>query len=229
MGAQSPGEAMRRPAYQRLADELREEILEGRHRPGDRLPGEAELSAARGVSRSTVREAMRVLEAQQFIVTTRGTTGGSFVVRPGPGRIENELGTSLDLLVAHASLTVDQILEARELLEVPAAGLAARRRTESDLEDLARCIEEGREGTEHFHLVLLRASGNPLVEVMTRPLFAVQRNRMIRDRAPDAFWEVVGADHRSILELVRAGDVEGVQEAMRAHLRNLAVGQRRPD
>jgi DNA-binding FadR family transcriptional regulator len=220
---------MKRPAYQLLADELREEILEGRHRPGDRLPGEAELSATRGVSRSTVREAMRLLEAQQFVVTTRGTTGGSFVVHPRPGRIENELGTSLDLLVAHSSLTVDQILEARELLEVPAAGLAARRRSESDLGELGACIEEGREGAERFHLVLLRASGNPLVEVMTRPLFAVQRNRMVRDRAPAAFWEIVEADHRRILDLVRAGDAEGVQEAMRAHLRNLAAGQRRSE
>lgn len=149
------------------------------------------------------------------------------MVHHSPGRIEQELGASLDLLVAHASLTVDQILEAREMLEVPAAGLAARRRAASDLEELRECIEDGREGNERFHLVLLRASGNPLVEVMTRPLFAVQRNRMIRDRAPAAFWDTVEADHRRILELVRAGDVEGVEAEMRRHLHNLAAGQRR--
>src|SRR5205814_10463032 len=70
------------PAYQLLADTLRAEITSGRLRPGDRLPAEPQLCERSGVSRSTVREALRLLASQHLIVTTRGVTGGSFVNRP---------------------------------------------------------------------------------------------------------------------------------------------------
>ncbi len=217
------------PAYQQLSDKLRELILSGRRAPGDRLPGEAELCEDYQVSRSTVREAIRLLEAQRLVITTRGTTGGSFVAHPHPDRIATELGTSLDLLVAHRTLSVEQILEARELLEVPAAALAARRRDGAALADLRECIDEGRSANERFHRVLLAASGNPLVEVMTRPLFGVLDERVERQQAPASFWKRVDREHRGICDLVEAKDAAGVAEAMGHHLRGLATVYRRID
>src|SRR5438876_352461 len=66
-------------SYQALADGLRAQITSGKLRPGDRLPTEPQLCAQSGLSRSTVREALRLLTSQNLIVTTRGVTGGSFV------------------------------------------------------------------------------------------------------------------------------------------------------
>lgn len=223
------GDGPRRPAYQQLADEIRSQILSGSPVPGERLPGEAELCKRHGVSRSTVREAIRLLEAQQLVVTTRGTTGGSFVALPTAARIENELGTSLDLLVVHETLSVEEILEVRRLLEVPATELAATRRSEDDLADLRSCVAEGRGANERFHAVLLRASGNPLIEVMTRPLFSVLRARILREHAPEAFWEHVDHDHQVILDMVEAGEAEAAGDEMRAHLQHLAGAYRRLD
>jgi len=210
------------PAYQQLADELRELILAGSLAPGDRLAGEEDLGDRYGVSRSTAREAIRLLEAQHLVVTTRGTTGGSFVARQAPDRIDVELGASIGLLVAQDHLLPEQIIEARGLLEVPAAALAARRRTEEHLEALRQCVAAGRDGNERFHQVLLQASGNPLVEAMTRPLLRVLRDRA-RDRAPEPFWAEVDDDHARILALVEAGDADGAAEAVREHLDNLGA------
>lgn len=210
------------PAYQQLAAELRALIVSGGLAPGDRLAGEDDLGERYGVSRSTAREAIRLLEAQQLVVTTRGTTGGSFVAAHAPARIDIELGSSLDLLVAHEHLTVEQIVEARELLEVPAAALASRRRTEAHLVELRECVSIGRGANERFHQVMLAASGNPLVEVMTRPLFRVLSERIERDRAPAEFWDAVDDDHARILDHLERGDAEGAAEEMRRHLAELA-------
>jgi DNA-binding FadR family transcriptional regulator len=217
------------PAYQQLAERLRDEILAGSLAAGERLPGEADLCEAEGVSRSTVREAIRLLEAQQLVITTRGTTGGSFVAQHSPGRIHRELGTSLDLLVGNDELTVEQIIEARRLLEVPAVALAAERCTPEQLAELRRCLDEGRAGNERFHQLLLAASGNPLLEVMTTPLFGVIRHRVSRDRATDDFWHLVDAEHRALLELVEAGDAEAAARAMGRHLQGLGAGYRLAD
>src|SRR5437660_10526240 len=90
----------RSPAYQQLADELREQITSGRLRPGERLPTEPELCARSGVSRSTVREALRLLTSQHLIVTTRGVTGGSYVARPTPATLADSLSSGVRMLLS---------------------------------------------------------------------------------------------------------------------------------
>lgn len=74
------GTAKSVPAYAVLAGHLRSRILSGELQPGERLPGEAELTAEFGVGRSTIREALRSLASQNLIETTRGVTGGASVM-----------------------------------------------------------------------------------------------------------------------------------------------------
>src|SRR5213083_2811642 len=118
----------RAPAYQLLADDLREQITSGQLRPGERLPTEPELCVRSGVSRSTVREALRLLASQHLIVTTRGVTGGSFVAHPDAAQLSEALSTGLTLLSNSAEVGLADLLELRRALEIPAAGLAAVRR-----------------------------------------------------------------------------------------------------
>ncbi|WP_214316872.1 FadR/GntR family transcriptional regulator [Nonomuraea sediminis] len=217
------------PAYQHLAADLRGRIIAGEFRPGDRLPVEPELSARYGVSRSTVREALRLLASQNLIVTTRGVSGGSFVAVPSPDQISAYLKTSLGLLAVDAEEAVDGLLEVRDLLEVPAAGLAALRRTEQDLEELRTtlfdpaelAVEEMYEPNRGFHQVLLRASGNPLLEIVARPVFQVLEEGLLREKAPADFWTQVDRDHREIFGHVSARDQDGAREAAHAHLTHL--------
>src|SRR5256885_5687041 len=127
----------RSPAYQQLADELREQITSGRLRPGQRLPTEPELCLRTGVSRSTVREALRLLSSQHLIVTTRGVTGGSYVARPTAASLADSLGSGVLLLLSSPTVGLTDLLEVREMLEVPGVALAAQRRTPEDLAALA--------------------------------------------------------------------------------------------
>ncbi|WP_218009798.1 FadR/GntR family transcriptional regulator [Actinomadura kijaniata] len=217
------------PAYAALAADLRRRILAGEYRPGDRLPVEPEMCARYGVSRSTVREALRLLASQHLVTTVRGVAGGTFVAHPRPEQLSEHLATGLGLLAGTAQVSVDQLLEIRELLEVPAAGLAATRRDEADLAALRAALfdpaavdpAEIYEPNRHFHAVLLRAAGNPLLEVVARPVFGVLNERFLRENAPPRFWHRVDADHREILARVEAGDERGARAAARAHLGHL--------
>src|SRR5919106_735249 len=155
-----------RPGYQQVADQLRELILEGRINAGERLPTESELTEMFGASRSTVREALRILSSQNLIVTARGAGGGTFVSRPEPRYVSDFLEASFGLLSDSEHLTVAHLLEAREILEVPAAGLAAVRRTDEHLTALRSCFpargDASRahlfEGNLLFHITIVEAA-----------------------------------------------------------------------
>lgn len=231
-----PGTA-KGPAYRVLADALRQQILSGDLLSGDRLPAEAELCDLYGVSRSTVREALRALTTEQLLVTRRGVAGGSFVATPQPGDIAGLVQSSLALLTSADSLSVESLLEVRYMLEVPAAGLAAARHAESDLAALEGAIFDPGSAdldamftaNRGFHLNLLRATGNPVLEAIATPIFGVVYERFVRRNAPSEFWSRVDHDHRDILDRVRAGDVRGAEEAQRQHLGDLQPTYERID
>ena len=213
------------PAYQKVAGAIRDMIVSGELSPGDRLPVEADLAERFDVSRSTVREALRVISSQDLVTTTRGVTGGTFVKQQGTGNVTETFEVGLGLLAAGDGVTVDELLEVREILEVPATRIAARRITPEVLRDLERSIEpKGADNFDHhrtFHEILTRATGNRLLEVVTNPIFEVLRTRFLRDTADDDLWADVADDHRLIVDAIRSGDEDRAAEAMLSHLRKL--------
>jgi len=221
-----PGRA---PAYQLLADNLRGQITSGQLRPGERLPTEPELCVRSGVSRSTVREALRLLASQHLIVTTRGVTGGSYVARPNPATLAESLTGGVRLLLSCTPVGVDELMEMRELVEVPGVALAARRRTEGDLQVLERTMFDPASDDiptrlaahRAFHAALAAATGNPVYELLARPLYAVGNEEELAERASPALWQAVDRDHRAILRAVSDQDEDAAQQATRAHLANL--------
>jgi DNA-binding FadR family transcriptional regulator len=217
------------PAYRQVADQLRSLIVSGQLGPGDRLPSEAELSEMFGVSRGTVREALRALSSRDLVITTRGSTGGTFVAHVQPSAVADYLETSIGLMSGH-HLSVTEILEARELLEVPAAGLAAERCTEEGARELHSALdteiavrERGALFIEHrhFHVVVLETARNGLLGLMTEPVFRVLQERLTRPGLEEEVWQGVGSDHADIAERIVAGDATGAREAMSAHLLRL--------
>ncbi|MFA5773864.1 MAG: FadR/GntR family transcriptional regulator [Ilumatobacteraceae bacterium] len=218
------------PAYLQVAAQLRELILSGNFGPGERLPVELDIGTLFGVSRSTVREALRTLSSQNLIVTSRGVRGGSYVVHPDPAAISEWLEANLGLLSGTHSLTVHDILETRVLLEVPAVGLAAKRRSEQHLKRLRSCIPTARadldlghrfEGNLQFHIAILEACDNSLLQVVTQPTFTILRTRFLRDQAPERFWKEVPEEHAGIYEAIEARDSVLAEERMRTHLSHL--------
>lgn len=177
-----------------------------------------------------------MLSSQNLVITTRGVTGGSFVVQPDPTHIATFLQTSLGLLTS-ASGSVNDLLEVRALLEVPAAAIAARRRTKAELEALRETMFEPRgvdvqeifAANRNFHGVLLAAAGNPALEAVTRPVFRVLQDRFHREKASARFWTRVDHDHREILGYVESKDEEGASAAQAAHLGHLRATYTRID
>ncbi|MET8150369.1 FadR/GntR family transcriptional regulator [Actinoplanes sp. NPDC049668] len=226
---------MRPPAYQLLADELREEITSGRLQPGERLPPEPELCVRSGVSRSTVREALRLLASQHLIVTTRGVTGGSFVAHPDADQLSEALSTGLTLLSNSAEVGLADLLELRRALEVPAAGLAAMRRTDANLAELRAAMfdpdldELTTMLSAHaaFHSAVASATGNPLFELVTRPLYHVTYGEEVVESLPDGYWARVDADHRELLNCVKGRDSDAAMDVGRRHLDFIAMANAR--
>ncbi|WP_051362966.1 FadR/GntR family transcriptional regulator [Amycolatopsis thermoflava] len=214
-------------AGRRLEEELRQQILTGVLSPGDRLPSEPELSSHYQVSRNTAREALRALSSQGLLVVKRGIGGGIFVAVPEAEHVSSTLLASLTLRAQSADLSVAALVEVRELLEVPAAELAALRRTDEDLEEVRRALFTSREvdpktvfaSTRAFHLAILKAAHNPLLEILAGPVFQVLNDRFVREKTPASVWHDIDQEHREILGYLEARDQVGAREATRAHLR----------
>ena len=230
--------AVRRPAYVAVADHLREMILAGALPAGERLPTEAELGAQFGVSRSTIREALKMLSSIRLVATSRGVSGGSMVTVGNPDDVSKLLQVGITQLTAAEKCTVDELLQTREMLEVPAARLAARLRDSAQINLLSEAIprsladvDSGRlfELNRMFHRVILEASGNRLLPVLTEPIFYVLQTRFLRDRATPEFWRDVNLQHALILEAVGLGDEELAGSRMQDHLRQLGTTYRSID
>jgi DNA-binding FadR family transcriptional regulator len=121
-----------------ITEQLRKAILSRKLIPGDRLPAEVELAKKFKTSRVTIREAIRMLELHGFLHVKKGARGGTFVKEIDLGVVKNSL---LDYL-HFGELTVENIFEVRFILEPAAAVLAAKRRTESDLGEMKKIIDE---------------------------------------------------------------------------------------
>ena len=216
-----------RKAYEQVADQLRELILSGEVAPDQRLPNEAALAAQFGVSRPTIREALRELSAVSLIRTTKGAGGGSFVSVPTVDHISRSLSANMHLLSRSEHVSLDEFLEARDLLEVAAARLAATRRTEQDLEKLRGAIPGSRAElardeqfnyNKAFHSSLVLAAGNTLLSICAQPVFGVLQSNLKHSTLSRRFHQHVNDDHRVLVETLEAGDADAAAQQMHEHL-----------
>ena len=214
-------------AYEQVADQLRDLILSGEIAPEQRLPNEAALAAQFGVSRPTIREALRELSATSLIRTTKGASGGSFVTVPTVDHISQSLSTNIHLLSRAEHVSLEEFLEARDLLEVAAARLAAARRTEEDLEKLRAAIpgprselprEEQFNYNQLFHSTLVVAADNTLLSICAQPVFSVLQSNLKHSKLSRRFHQRVNADHRLLVETLESGDADAAAEQMHEHL-----------
>jgi DNA-binding FadR family transcriptional regulator len=216
-----------RNAYEQVADQLRDLIVHGTISEGTRLPGEAELATHFGVSRTTIREAMRVLSTQNLVRSARGAKGGTYVTLPGIEQVSESLRAGLDTLVAAERISLGSFLEAREMLEVPAARLAAERRDEKVLERLRGAVPaepldlpvpQQFTHNRDFHSVLLEASGNPVLYVCALPIFTLLQTNLSRNELGAHFHTGVNDQHRALTEAIADGDADRAGEEMCRHL-----------
>jgi DNA-binding FadR family transcriptional regulator len=216
-----------RKAYEQIADQFRDLILVGELDPGARLPSEAQLASQLGASRATVRESLRLLAAEGLIRTVRGTRGGSYVARPTIDEISGFLRANINLLSRTDGLTLDELLEARTLFEVPAVGLASERGTPDGVARLRALIPPEPDGLEpgeqfvlnrDFHSRIVDMSRNRLLVLGAQPVFSALQSRLSRSVHDTVFHQTVAVHHLGLVAAIERGDADAAANAMAAHL-----------
>jgi DNA-binding FadR family transcriptional regulator len=208
-----------------LADSLRQRILSGELPTGSALPVERELAATTRLSRTAVREALRILEIEGLIEIRPGRSGGSFVRRPSV----HAIGRTVDTFITGRGITLRALLEVREALEPAGAELAARNRTDTDmdlLDDATARLEQALDDPARFlvaniewHEAVVRASGNELLYAFMRSL-----SRVVHRATSDAHFDsdetrrLTARAHRKILGAIRDQDAMAARAAMERHV-----------
>lgn len=208
-----------RKTYAVVADNLRRRILSGELAAGEHLPVEEELTAEFGIARTTLREALRVLESQGLITIKRGRGGGPIVTHPDLGPISMALAASLQL----QRTTVGDLDDARRLIEPQLAGQLARRHRKVDLAPLERAVQTAADAAEAddpmafalaavgVHEALVSCAGNQTLSTLSRLLEHMVRAYYVRntDRFDRSLMRRAVRGYRKLLDLIAAGDEAG--------------------
>lgn len=215
-----------------LASNIKKQIVSGELKEGDHLPAEANLMEQFDVSRPTIREAYRILEAQQLVTVARGAKGGAIVHAPTPALITEYTA----LLMQAERVTMDEIYQARNAYEPAIVRLVATHaratapailRACLDNEDeLLRSPESSADAVEKFHKTLIDLSGNrPLIYLYSSISTVIKRYEKIvmalQHRAMDGghsrSTQRGFKSYRKLIDLIEAGDVDGAEQHWRVH------------
>jgi len=223
-------EVVRPPAsYELVVEQIRRAIQLGRFGPGQKLPPERELAGQLGVSRTTVREAMRVLQGEGLVEIRRGRAGGAVVVGVTLSQAE------LKRLLRHRLTELEALVEHRLIIEPATARLAAQRRSERQVQELHRLVEamsalaarataDGDASPpsaffaldSQFHHRIAEGTGNPMlvraVDDVRAALFTPVGG-IFGALHPDA-----NAEHETIFAAIAVGDPDAAEEAMARHI-----------
>jgi GntR family transcriptional regulator, transcriptional repressor for pyruvate dehydrogenase complex len=205
-----------RKTYERIVAYIRGTISSGQLRPGDRLPPETDLARSLGVSRPTVREALKVLEALNVLESSTGPTGGTFVRSLDGTGVAEYLNDSITLLLDIDELTLEELWAAREAIEIPAAGMAALRRTEQDLATMRKHFGAYFQDIT-FHTTIANASKNRLLSLFMVSIGMTIRTLSERYIMPEA-KQISQEQHRLIYEAILEQDEELAKTRMKKHL-----------
>jgi DNA-binding FadR family transcriptional regulator len=217
-------------AGEMVASHLRRQIVLGELKEGDQLPSESVLMEEFGVSRPTLREAFRILEAEGAITVRRGVRGGARVQVPDISVAARHVG----LLLQYRGTLLSDVYEIRGVLEPAAARMAARRRTSADLARLQETVDQHRESIEdpgaafaadaEFHRLIVELSGNETLQVLTGMVENIIREGD-RSYAESHDWQheqelakIAIRAHARLVELIRKRSGNEAEELWRKHL-----------
>lgn len=216
-------------SYERIVEQIENAIVGGRLRSGQFLPSERDMMQQFSVSRSTVREAMRVLESDGLIRSRPGNPNGAEVLGLSP----RALRKSVDRLIQGDRIRLAELVQFRMVLEGTANLLAARLRTEDDLADLEDALAAMRAGMAagyeefgradlRFHDLVARASRNALIQLCSEVVRDVVLDLIkVKLASAPRSEELMGqslAHHEEVFDAIRRGDSQAAEAIARANL-----------
>jgi GntR family transcriptional regulator, transcriptional repressor for pyruvate dehydrogenase complex len=207
-----------------IVDQIKVLIRDGKLTPGDRLPSERELCQRFGVSRVTVREALRVLEASGLLAIRVGAHGGAFLTTPSAER----LGEGLADLISLSRMTAANVTEARFIVELGVLPLAVERATDEDVEALFAMVADAElaleggtyniEMSAAFHVRLAECTHNPAIEMLMQSFHGPMRMSIEESHQAAPMGRQGVEEHRRLAEAVKKRDLEAARAIMGTHL-----------
>jgi GntR family transcriptional regulator, transcriptional repressor for pyruvate dehydrogenase complex len=201
----------------RIIDQIRDAVLSGRLKPGDRVASEKELMVQFAVSKATMREALRVLEALGLVEIRKGTQGGVFIAEVG---MKTTIHSMMNFL-HFKPVSVRDITMMRFMLEPSVAFLAAQRLGAEDARRLEGMIESGEEdgsdeltGDIGFHRYLARLTENPILILIMDFIDNMLRDLKGQLALGPEFHGQVKRFHREVLAYLQKGDCQGACRAI---------------
>jgi GntR family transcriptional regulator, transcriptional repressor for pyruvate dehydrogenase complex len=217
-----------RGASEQVAAALQHRIQTAGLEPGDFLGREEDLAAEFGVSRPTLREALKLLASGNLIRANKGPGGGIFVAHTADQGVRRSISDSVDMMIETGAVSLEELLDARTLLEVPLAGLAALQSDEATVERLraalaAETAAEGDMDAVHdadtaFHREISAAAGNRIAQALTGWVYEVLQPRLMDELRDAVVPEAVLDQHVALLKAIEKGDRQRAERAMREHL-----------
>jgi DNA-binding FadR family transcriptional regulator len=215
-------------ASEQIAFEIRRYLIEHDLRPGDRLGTEQELAGEFGVSRPTLREALRLLASSHLIRAAKGPGGGIFVASTPSEGMSRNLSESIATMLQTEQVSLDELVEARIFLEVPLAGLAAEKATEetdaalqaamADAKGRHPASDEFRLADARFHRAIATTAGNELLLAFTSWTLDVLQPSLIERIGGSIDGDAILSQHREIARAIERRRPEPARRAMREHL-----------
>lgn len=212
--------------YQQIVEQIESRILNGELMPGDRLPSERELGKQFGVSRTSIREAIRVLTLKGLVEVSHGR--GTYVIDQTSIAVRD----SLNLMVQVGKKeSFQNLIEVREILEPAIASIAASRATEENIKSMREVItamdkslhdvEKYIEADLDFHLALAEANQNPLVLILLDLLIVQLRKQRFWASSVEGSLNRSQTYHKHVLAAVEEKNPEAARNAMRDHMRQI--------
>jgi len=226
MNTNEPGFKSLRPSRvsHQIAEQIKNLVLQGNLKPGDKLPSERELSKIIGVGRLSLREGLRILESTGILETKYGVRSGTYV-----SQIEMEdLRERFSDILRLSNITVDQLTEAR--LEISLINLKyfIERGSEEDIRRLEECNRETetlfksgirtREKNIFFYQLIAQGSKNPVFIILNNSLLDILRQFLSKFSSPPEHSKKVLENHKRILKYLKEKNLEKASSAMRSHL-----------
>ena len=197
--------------------------------PDDFLGREEDLAAEFGVSRPTLREALKLLASGNLIRASKGPGGGIFVARTAEQGISRSVSDSIAMMLETGAVTLEQLLDARLLLEVPLAGHAAQR-ADADLIDRLRAAVASEAAADPddvdavaaadggVHRTIAAATGNDIAVALIGWVFDVLQPSLVATLHGAVLQSAVVEQHQALLAAIEKGDPARAERAMKDHL-----------
>jgi GntR family transcriptional repressor for pyruvate dehydrogenase complex len=196
--------------------------------PGDFLGREEDLAGEFGVSRPTLREALKLLASGNLIRATKGPGGGIFVAHTAEQGMGRSLSDAIEMMLETGAVSLDELLDARLLLEVPLAGLAALQPDDGVVTKLRGSLEAAAaapddpeviaETDAEIHRTIAAASDNRMIQALTNWIFEVVQPSINKVVEPAVVQSAIVEQHENLIAAIEKGDPARAERAMKDHL-----------